>query len=204
MTDLPHEAVSIAVLAGGQGRRLGCDKAQVLLADEPLLSHVLRRLTGLSDDVLLVTRGDSGWPMDGVRLVHDMPYSGVMAGMAAGLSAARHDWCLLVACDMPFLDPALVRHMVTRRCGYQAVVPRLAVGLEPLHALYHRDCLDALHRCLERGERRVSAFCGMLHALYLDAAELADYSPDGRSFFNVNTPEDLARAEAWLAESGAR
>ncbi|MGI5917645.1 MAG: molybdenum cofactor guanylyltransferase [Anaerolineae bacterium] len=198
-----HKAVSVAILAGGKGRRLGRHKADVLLAGEPLLAHTLRRLDGLSDDVMVVARRGQRLPVEAGRLIYDSALNrGVLAGMAAALAAARHDLCLIVACDMPFLEQDLLQHMIDRRDDYDAVIPRLTVGLEPLHALYHRRCLPILERFLSQGERRVSAFCAALNALYLDETELVPFTAD--VFFNVNTPEDLARAEARLAGNRAR
>jgi len=203
------QPLSAVVLAGGRGRRLGGDKATIELGGETLLQRAVRLVSHSSDDVMAVVRAQQrqrlqveaqvGQTCNGVRIVFDaQPYVGVLAGIASGLAAARHDWCLVVACDMPFINLDLLQHMTTLRQGYDAVVPRLEVGLEPLLSLYHKRCLPALWRTLDAGERRVVSFYQSLRVRYIGADEIRRFDPEGRSFHNINSPEDLARAREWL------
>lgn len=194
--------MSVAVLAGGQGQRLGCEKAHVLLGGRPLALHVAMRFFPWTDDLLLVLRPGQaalkGWPG---RMVWDpKPYQGVLAGMLAALEGARHPWVFLVGCDMPWASPQLATYAYRVRGGYEAVVPRLPIGLEPLHALYHRGCAPVLRRALERGERRVSHVVEGLKVRYLEGQELAQYDPMGEAFVNINTMEDLTWAEALVSQ----
>jgi len=169
------------------------------LGGETLLQRVMRLLSSLSDDVIVVTRTDQRLQVTGARVVTDVvPFEGVMAGIAAGLTAARCKWSFVTASDMPFLNIELIRHMTLVRQEHDAVVPRLEVGLEPLHALYHKRCLPALRAALEKGCRRVVSFYGSVGVRYLDPAEISSFDPEGRSFFNINTPEDLLLARAWM------
>lgn len=195
------ELVSGVVLAGGRSERLGRDKAGLLLGRETLLQRVVRTLSCLSDDLIAVVRADQQVVVPEARVVQDVaPYSGVLAGMAAGLTAARHDWALVVACDMPFLNLGLLRYMLSLRCEVDVVVPRLDVGAEPLHALYHKRCLGALSKSLAEGRRRVISFYDTLRVRWVDPEEIARFDSQGRSFFNINTPDDLALAQSWLEE----
>lgn len=200
---LDSEPISVVILAGGRGNRLGRDKASIELGEETLLQRVVRLASSLSDDVVVVVRADQGLQVAGARVVTDLaPFEGVMAGIAAGLRAASREWSFVTALDMPFLNLELIRNMALARLEHDAVVPRLNVGLEPLHALYHKRCLPALHAALEKGRRRVVSFYGSVRVRYLGPAEIASLDPEGRSFFNINTPEDLIRAQAWI--DGAR
>ncbi len=195
------EPVTGVVLAGGRSERLGRDKAGLLLGRETLLQRVVRTLSHLSDDLVAVVRADQQIVVPGARVVRDVaPYSGVLAGMAAGLMAARHDWALVVACDMPFLNLDLLRYMLSLRCEVDVVVPRLDVGAEPLHALYHKRCLGALTKSLAEGRRRVISFYDTLRVRWVGTGEIARFDSQGRSFFNINTPDDLALAQSWLEE----
>ena len=144
--------LSAVVLAGGRGERLGMDKADAVLGGQSLLERSLALLAPLTDDpVVVLRRGQvlqAGPPA--ARVVRDLaPYEGALAGLAAGLAACRHDWAIVVACDMPFLNARLLAHMASLREGFDAVVPRLSVGLEPLHALYHRRALASIERALQ-------------------------------------------------------
>lgn len=200
---------SVIVLAGGLGMRLGGqDKATVLLDGVPLLSRVKARLAMLTDDMVIVLRSDQtldpslAEAVEGTSVTRDLQgYTGVLAGMTAGLELARHDWSLIVACDMPFVQPGLLDYMWSLREGWDIVVPRLSVGLEPLHAFYHKRCLAAARSALAQGRRRVTGFYDLLRVCYVDENEIARYDPERLSFFNINTQEDLARARGLLAEA---
>jgi molybdopterin-guanine dinucleotide biosynthesis protein A len=192
--------LSVVVLVGGRGERLGGDKATLQLAGQPLLHRVLTNLRPLSDDMLVVLRADQTLEISGARAVVDVaPDVGVLAGMIAGLESARYDWALIVACDMPFVNVALVRFMFSQRDGYAVVVPHIEAGYEPLHALYHRSCLPAMWQALREGRRRPLSFYPADRVRVVGPAEIASFDPLGRSFYNINTPQERAQAEAWLA-----
>ncbi len=192
-------AVSAVILAGGRGERLGRDKATLELGGQTLLQRQIALLSHLSDDLIVVQRSDQNLSVERARLVTDLrPFTGVLAGFAAGLVGAMHPWAIVVACDMPFLNLNLLRYLLSLRTGYDLVVPRLDVGLEPLHALYHRRCLSSIRRALEEGQRRVVSFYDALRVRYVQSTEIAPLDPQGCSFFNINTPDDLVHAEQWL------
>ena len=196
--------ISAVVLAGGRGRRLGRDKATVELGSQTLLQRVIESVSQLSDDIIAVLRPGQHLQVDGARLATDAePFAGLLAGMAAGITSARYYWCLVVASDMPFLNTDLIWHMMSLRPGYDVVVPRVEAGVEPLHALYHKRCLPALWRALRAGERRVVSFYRPLKVRYLESVEIARFDPTGRSFFNINAPEDLAQAQEWVRQACA-
>lgn len=196
--------VSVVILAGGRGKRLGQDKALLDFGGQPLVQYVSARLSPLSEDQVIVLRHGQVLEMDGARLVTDvLPQAGVLAGITAGLQTARYDWSLVVACDMPFLNLDLLRYMMDQRPGYDVVVPRLEVGLEPLHALYHKRCLPALWQALERNERRLISFYKALRVRYIEPPEVDQFDPERRSFYNINTLEELERAKEWLRQGKA-
>lgn len=197
--------VSIVILAGGRGKRLGQDKAVLDFGGQPLVQYVSARLSPLSDDQVVVLRHEQVLKMSRVRMVTDvLPRAGVLAGITAGLQAACHDWSLVVACDMPFLNTDLVRYMIAQTPGHDVVVPRLEVGLEPLHALYHKRCLPALWQALERDERRVVSFYEALRVRYIEPPEVDRFDPLHRSFYNINTLEELEQAREWLSQGEAQ
>ncbi|OGO05329.1 MAG: hypothetical protein A2Y73_06265 [Chloroflexi bacterium RBG_13_56_8] len=198
-------SVSAAILAGGRSVRLGRDKASVQLAGETLLDRVVRMMSCLSDDVIVVVRpGQARVVVDARILMDAAPHVGVMAAIATILAEAHYGWSFVAACDMPFISLGLVRYMISLTHGYDVVVPQLEVGLEPLHALYHKRCLPALRKALARGERRVISFYGELRVRYISLSEMRPYDPLGRSFFNINTAEDLNRAEEWIRSTSRR
>jgi len=193
--------VSAVILAGGRGERLGDDKAAVTLGGQSLLDRALSRMSRLSDDLLVVVRHGQCVSVQNARVVVDVvPEGGVLAGLAAGLRAARYPWAAVVACDMPFLCPRIFELLRERTACCDAVVPRLAVGPEPLHALYHRRCLPAVLESLASRRHRVISFYDAIRVCYVPERDLVRIDPDKRSFFNINTPEDLAWSRHQLGD----
>jgi molybdenum cofactor guanylyltransferase len=198
-----RRAISAAVLAGGQSSRLGADKALLTIDGQPLLAHVVHKLTALSDDVMIVTNTPSvrryeplGLP---ARLLRDeRPGLGSLMGVYSALNAACHPYTLVVACDMPFLNLPLLRYMWLMAPGHDVVIPRVGSLLEPLHAIYSRNCLPAIARLLDKGERKVVAFFPWVKVRYINEREIDPIDPQHLSFVNVNTPEDWQRIQTLL------
>jgi molybdopterin-guanine dinucleotide biosynthesis protein A len=180
---------------------MGQNKALLTLASgETLIESVVLNLRPLSEDIVVVSNTPELYePLEGVRHASDA-YSGAgpLAGLHAGLQAARHEWSFAVACDMPLVDLRLVRFMAVLTDGYDAVVPLAGGELEPLHALYSKNCLSAITSQLEEGQRRVISFFRDVRVRRVEPAEIALFDPEGRTFFNANTPEDWLRLHAIL------
>jgi len=194
--------LTVSIQAGGQSKRLPGDKALITLAGRPLIEHVLRRVESLADELLITTNHPENYDFLGIRLVSDPnPGEGTLAGLQTALRSASFDTVLVVACDMPFVQPNILMHMVDLAAGVDVVVPRRGEYYEPMQAVYARRCLPAIGKALEEGEKRVVSFFPEVHVRTLEAEVLNRLDPAGRSFFNVNTQEDLAEAEAFLREN---
>ena len=153
------EAVSAVILAGGQSRRMGRDKALIEFRGRPILAHVIDTLRLLSDDIAVVSNRSDLYSPFGARIVPDYdPPCGPLGGIAAGLQAAQQELAVVVACDMPFLNVALLRWLIGLADGYDAVVPQTGAEFEPLHAVYRRECHGPIVQRIERGDRRVISF----------------------------------------------
>jgi len=133
-----------------------------------------------------------------------IPGGGVLSGLHAGLLVARHELAVVVACDMPFLSVALLQHMASRAPGYDAVVPRWQGEVEPLHAIYSCHCIAAIELILRRGGGRIVELYAHVNVRYLEPDEIVRFAPEGLSFFNVNSPQDWARAQALAHEGQSR
>ena len=214
--------ISVVILAGGRSRRLGQDKAVADFGGEPLLRRVIRRsVAGIGGDNGGGGNGGGSGAVEVVVAVSDagraavLPLApeyriavdrfaggGALGGIYTGLEAAGSDWALVVACDLPFISPPLLRHLAGRRDGVDAVAPVIGGRAEPTHALYSRRCLPAIRARLEAGQLKAAGFLEDVAVRYLDEAELRRYDPELLSFFNINYPGDLARARALARESG--
>ncbi len=187
----------------------GVDKRFLLLEGVPLLHRVIERLRPLVDEVIVVTRElDERIAAWGVRQVVDRyPGHGVLAGLHAGLAAARGDWAIAVSADLPFLCPPLVEALFRRAETSTAdvVIPRRVQGLEPLHACYRPTrCAPAAERAILRGERRIIAFFPDVRVEEVPPEFWRRFDADGRSFFNVNRPQEWAEVVAQIEQQASR
>ena len=179
------------ILAGGESRRMGSDKALLPLAGARFVDHVYRAFTALFDEVLIVTNSPDLYADLPCRKVPDFFLGqGSLAGIHAGLSRARHDKIFVADCDMPFINPALVRRICDHAGRADVVIPRSETGHEPLHAVYDRRCLGGMRELLEAGRRRIVGFFPRVKVEELPAAVWHDLDPEGLSFRNINTPEE--------------
>jgi molybdenum cofactor guanylyltransferase len=185
--------VAAAILAGGKGKRLGgVDKGLVEIGGETIAHRQLRVLTPLVSERLIVAGNPAPYAGLDARLVVDLhPGAGPLAGLEAALEATTADALLVFACDLPFLDAALVTALRDAPAA-EAVVARLGSKAQPLAARYARSILPRVQRRLARDKLRVLDLVAELDPQWLD------FPPDTRALFNVNTPEDVARAEALL------
>lgn len=194
--------VTLAVQAGGRSSRMGRDKALIPLAGIPLIEHVLRRAESLADEVLVTTNRPEDYAYLGVRLVEDRePGAGSLHGLLTALEAAQGETVLVLACDMPFVCRPLLEHLVGLADQASVVIPRRGGEFEPLHAVYSKSCANPVREVLLAGQQRMTALLDQVPHRIVEDDTLMRFDPDGWSFFNVNTPQDLARAERVLAES---
>lgn len=195
--------LSVVVQAGGQSSRMGRDKALVPLAGVPMIQHVLARLTGLGDETLITSNNSDELRFLNLPVVADEePGAGALWGLHTALSAAQGDSVLIVACDMPFINRLLLEHLVQLASKGDVVVPRWNDRYQTMQTVYARKkCLKAVEDSLERGDRRMISFYPQVKVRIVPPEEVTEFDPTGRSFFNVNTPEDLIEAERLIAQA---
>ncbi|MDO9532957.1 MAG: molybdenum cofactor guanylyltransferase [Deltaproteobacteria bacterium] len=194
-----------AILAGGFSRRLGQDKAALQLGGKPLALWVNEALAPLVTISWLITNQPLAHQSFGLPLMTDLrPFQGPAGGLVTALFAARTPWVLAAAVDNPFLAPALLAALAARagRTSRPAVVCRSPRGLEPFPGVYSIRLLPALQDFLQT-DRRPTRFLEICRPQVLSETEVLALDPEGRSFFNLNTPQDLHQAEAWLAGTGS-
>jgi len=199
------EGASAVVLAGGQSRRFGRSKAHALLGGTPLIGHVLEPLRRLFDDVTVVANEPAGYACFDVDVVADiLQGAGALGGLLTGLVHSRYDHCFVVACDMPFLNPALIRRILGASRGRDVVVPVRERRPQPLHARYCRRCIPHIYRSIQKERFRIVDFYPDVVVEEVTEGAWRAVDPDATSFMNVNSPEDFERAAIWLAQRGTR
>ena len=192
------------ILAGGKGLRLGQDKALEKLGDRTLLERVVDSLTSLGGEIVVViAQGQPAppAPMMTTKIIVDIyPGKSALGGIYTGLLASNSFHSLVVACDMPLLNPALLRYLIQLAPDYDAVIPRFGGNIEALHAVYSKNCLAPIQRQIEQGNLKVSDLPSQLRVRFVEEEEIDRFDPEHLSFFNINTQADLERAKALLRE----
>lgn len=183
--------VTGVILAGGESRRMGTNKSLLPLAGARFIDHVYRTCADLFAEVIIVTNTPGLYADLPCRKVPDLFIAqGSLAGIHAGLSQARTDKIFVVACDMPFLNPALVRRICAGAGCADVIIPYSASGHEPLHAVYDQRCLTKMAEQLATGRSRIIDFFPQVKVEEFPAAAWHDLDPQGISFRNINTPEE--------------
>ncbi len=226
MTDDSLPPVTGIILAGGASRRMGRDKAFIEFEGAPLIARVIERMQTLSAEIILVANDTDAYARFGLRVVNDVvPGKGSLGGIFSGLQAAREPYALAVACDMPFLNPALLRYLISLASHFDVVIPRAQdpsgktprssrgdkpagdktprradqpiakeSNLHPMHAVYSKNCLPAIEARLRANDLRLIGFHDAVRVRVVETDEIDRFDPQHLSFFNANTPEDLAAA----------
>lgn len=198
---------------------MGTDKALLELEGQTLIEHVIGKVSQLSREVIVVVNDPQKFEGLGTRIVGDVRSGkGSLGGLYSGLLAASHFHSLVVACDMPFLNLNLLRYMALLASGYDVVIPRVSARasshrpppkgpitareehLHPLHAIYSKRCLEPIEELLDKGDLRIIAFFPKVRVRYVEQEEIEPFDPQRLSFFNINTPADVERAKAMIAD----
>jgi molybdenum cofactor guanylyltransferase len=177
---------SAAILAGGQASRFsGQDKSALIVGGRSIRERQLAALAAVTDDIAIVTAERD-----------IVPGCGPLGGIYTALNDARGDAVFVTACDVPFLDAGLIRHLLARTVDADVVVPRTEEGYHPLCAAYTRACLEAIARRLAERRLKISDLFADVRTHEVNAAEIARFGDPARLLLNVNSPADYARVEA--------
>lgn len=180
----------------------GRPKALMALGGRRIVDRVADVLAAVTSDLLLVTNTPELYEPLGIPMVADVfPGGGSLGGIYSGLRAAAGAAAFTVACDMPFLSPAVARLVIDRAGEADVVIPRSGAQLETLHACYAKACLAPMERRLRAGQLKIVGFFDDVRVLEIPESDVARLGDPERVFMNVNTPEELDRARALLARS---
>jgi molybdopterin-guanine dinucleotide biosynthesis protein A len=191
---------------------MGRDKATMLLDGKPLIAHVFDAAKNVFADIMVVSSLHTVF--DGVKapVIKDvLPVSGALTGIVSALIASDTEYVFVLGCDMPFVTAEAMRYVVDAAAGEDIIMPRTEAGLEPMHALYHRSCISPMLTAIGRGSMKIAGLVRgrMKIADVFAMVQVKVLSPDpvffnrGVSVFtNINTEEDLLRAEGLVRRGG--
>ena len=197
------EKASAIILTGGKNTRIARNKAFIQLpSGKTILQNTLNVLHKIFPEIIIVTNQKEAYLSYGscgkfnVQVVEDLiKESGPLGGIFTGLcySTSKHNF--VVACDMPFIKPALIRLLLEERKTYDVVIPEIDGEVEPLFALYSKNCIPVMFEHLRKRNLKMREVLGKLQVKRIGTSKIDRLDPEHLSFFNINTEEDLRRAK---------
>jgi molybdopterin-guanine dinucleotide biosynthesis protein A len=196
------QGITGIILSGGKSSRYGMNKALASFKGTTIIERVVRVMNSLFHKTILITNDPKEYTYLNLPVYPDIIKGiGPVGGIFTGLESMTDPIGFVVACDMPFLNPDLIRYMISRKSGYDAVVPKVGWKIESLHALYHRDCLPAIRENIKTGVYQAIQFHIKVRTLYIQETEIRRYDPELRSFYNINRPQELQEARELVDHS---
>jgi len=186
-----------AIIAGGGARRLGGrDKSQLVVGGRPILVRQTELLRQVAREVILIGDHPGRTATTGLRAYPDLVAGlGPIGGLHTALEVASGDLVLVVACDLPFLERALLERLFTLAESADAAWVRTAGGVEPLVACYRRGVRSRVRDAIAEGRLKLAELAAVLHVAEIAGPELARYGDPARLLTNVNTPDDYERIQ---------
>jgi molybdopterin-guanine dinucleotide biosynthesis protein A len=186
------------ILAGGKSSRIGSDKDKAILKlnGKHLIDIVISKLKHIVGDNIIIVGPPERYPSY-KQVVPDLfNQRGLLVGLYSGLKASTSRYNLVVGCDMPFLKVELLQYMRDRIGSNDIIIPRYAKNyIEPLCAIYSKDCLSVMERNIEAGILSIRRIFPYLKVKYIEEKEIKRVDSELNSFFNINYKEDFIRAE---------
>jgi molybdopterin-guanine dinucleotide biosynthesis protein A len=171
---------------------MGKNKAFIEIDGVPIIQRILNLFKTLFFEILIVTNEVELFQAFEAKVYRDLiPGQGALGGLYTGIYYSSFPYVFCVACDMPFMRGPLVRYLIERIGDYDVVVPRTEDGLQPLHAIYSRNCLDPIGKIMENKQFKILDFYPMVRVNIVEENEFRTLDPLRESFLNVNTPEEL-------------
>ncbi|MDM8543963.1 molybdenum cofactor guanylyltransferase [Desulfococcaceae bacterium HSG7] len=204
---MKFEKCTGVILAGGLNTRFdGLPKALITVDGETILTRIYNVFEKLFDEIILVTNEPLLYLDWDVRIVSDLfPIRSSLTGIHTGLFYADRPYVFFAACDTPFLKKELVETVIhAMRPGFDVAMPATSAGFEPLCAVYSKQCIEAAARNIKRDKLKIQRVFRKSRILTISEKVLRDQDAHLDSFFNVNTPADLVRAETMLSGSGSK
>jgi molybdopterin-guanine dinucleotide biosynthesis protein A len=180
------------ILSGGQSIRMGENKAFIKIEGVPIIRRIHGLFERIFNEIIIVANQKEEFATFGAKICSDLfPNRGVLGGLYTGLFFSSFEYSFCAACDMPFLKESVIRYLIERIDDYDVIVPKTNEGLEPLHAIYSKNCLDPIRKVIEEGKYKIFDFYPMVKTKIVEEYELIALDSTMESFINVNTPEEL-------------
>ncbi|MDI6704306.1 MAG: molybdenum cofactor guanylyltransferase [bacterium] len=189
------------ILAGGKGNRIGKEKAFIKIGNKTIIERIIDVLSNLFEDIIVVAKNQELYKDFNVKVTEDIiPNLGPLGGLYSGLLKSNTFHNLVLASDMPFINPSFVNYMKGKIDDYDILIPAIDERTEPLHAIYSKRCLEAIKNRLDKGLLSMQSFFSDVKVRYILKEEIESFDPNYRMFFNVNTKDDVEEANRIVEE----
>ena len=183
------------ILAGGKRRRMGYNKALLRIGNQTIIQRVLASLKQITSSQLIVTNFPAEYEFLNIPMKSDiLPEKGAFGGIYTGLFFSETPYCLVIACDMPFLKVDFLRYMIQISEGYDIVIPKHSKGYEPLCAIYAKTCIPHIEKLLKANRLKIIEVFQDVRVRGVSESEIKNYDTNNLMFFNINTQEDYQHA----------
>jgi molybdopterin-guanine dinucleotide biosynthesis protein A len=182
------------ILSGGKSTRMGENKAFIEIEGIPIIYRIHTLFEKLFKEIIIVTDQKERFSNINAKIYSDLfPNKGVLGGIYTGLFFSNFQYAFCAACDMPFLKESVIKFLMKEIGDYEVVVPKTKDGLQPLHAIYSKDCLEPIKKIIKQNKFKILDLYPMVRVKIIMENKFSDLDPRNESFININTPEDLYR-----------
>ena len=171
---------------------MGQNKAFIRIEGVPIINRICGLFRELFQEVIIVTNEKELFKNVDSKICADiLPNKGALGGLYTGIYFSNFNYSFCVACDMPFINKSLVQYLIGKAGDDDVIIPRTKDGLQPLHALYSKNCLNPIKEIIEQGKYKIMDFYSMVKVRIIREEDFIHLDPSKVSFINVNTPEEL-------------
>lgn len=193
------------ILAGGKNIRMGRVKALLTINGETIIEDIAEKLQRILLDIIIVTNTPELFEFMDIPMISDiMPERGSLGGIYSGIYASNSFHSFVVACDMPFLVPELIKYMISEKDDYDIVIPNIDGEYEPLHAIYSKNCLKYMEMLIKENNLKILDFFDKVKVRNIDRTEVLKFASPEVCFYNINTPEDVVKSMEILSRENRR
>lgn len=187
---------SAAILAGGKGTRFIAHKGLLEIKGISIIKRQVDILRPIFSNIVIVTNSPQFYRDFGVVLISDIVSDrGPLGGIYSVLKQSEALYNFIVACDMPYLNPFLIKYMRSKINGYDLIIPELDGRLEPLHAFYRMTCLGVIENQLKNNNLKIASFFPYVRIKKISKEEFSQFDSEKLSFMNINTPKDYEKVK---------
>lgn len=184
------------ILAGGESKRLGVNKAFIELDSKKLIEHIYLKLDKIFDKIIIVTNSLNNFRNFQAKIIRDkVPGIGPLGAILWGLEASTSKYNFITGCDSPFIKNEIIQLLIKKINQADVIIPYSNKGYEPLLAIYSKNCLEAIKKSINSGDLRIISFFPEVKVKIISEDEIRECDPDLISFFNINSENDLKKAQ---------